>query len=76
MRCLDSGTALTDRALMRPPRPGRDPEAGCGNCGRWVKVTRPGPARTARYVEHGDRRPCPLCDSRSPRHHPTDHPEA
>jgi hypothetical protein len=70
MRCLDSHT-FASQAMRR--RGGR---ALCGNCGRWVGTYFTRLFRHERLKPHGNREPCPLCDSRSPRHHPTDHKEA
>jgi hypothetical protein len=73
MLCLDSGTNIAHAFPGTREKAGHE-EARCGNCGRWVEVVnRLGPNAGRVLKRHGDRQPCPLCLSRSPRHHARDH---
>jgi endogenous inhibitor of DNA gyrase (YacG/DUF329 family) len=77
MRCQESGQLAPPRRRVITIDQRHRELRTCGSCGRAVPVVvrREETGWTERLDRHGNREPCPLCGSQSPRHHPSDHEE-
>jgi len=75
MRCLESGELAPPAGRVTTIDRKHRELRTCGSCGRLTPVTvaREPIGITTRLAIHGNRKPCPVCNSRSPQHHARDH---